>query len=70
MKIRLQLQGELSSDAPKKYNGMFRGLITIFREEGIRGWCGGLAPSMLREASYSTLRMGLYDPIKGMFAFI
>ena len=44
--------------------GMLRGLVIIVREEGIGGLYKGLAPALLREGSYSALRMGLYEPIK------
>eukprot|EP01132_Coremiostelium_polycephalum_P004738 gene4738-5914_t len=45
-----------------------RGSLQIIRDEGIVGGLyRGLAPSLLREATYSTLRMGGYDLIKGYF---
>ena len=40
-------------------------MYTIWKEEGVRnGICKGLEASMLREATYSTMRLGLYEPIK------
>eukprot|EP00742_Colponemidia_sp_Colp-10_P004259 GILJ01004544.1.p1 GENE.GILJ01004544.1~~GILJ01004544.1.p1 ORF type:complete len:323 (-),score=30.87 GILJ01004544.1:210-1142(-) len=65
IKIRLQIQGELAAaGAPKIYNGMVRGMWTIISLEGPAALWKGLFPSLLREASYSTLRMGLYEPVK------
>lgn len=36
----------------------------IGREEGVAGYYRGITASMLRELSYSSLRMGLYEPAK------
>jgi len=36
------------------------------KEEGFRGLYKGLSPSLLREASYSTIRMGLYEPFRSL----
>ena len=43
---------------------MISGAILILREEGLVGWSRGLTPSMLREISYSSVRMGAYEPIR------
>ena len=76
IKVRLQLQGELGKRAVEmpssaastphtlKYNGFLRGMGTILKDEGINGLYKGFSASLLREASYSTIRMGLYEPIK------
>lgn len=71
VKVRLQLQGELDERSVNnsfkhsfKYRGFMHALQTIYLEEGVHGLSKGLSASMLREATYSTLRMGLYDPIK------
>eukprot|EP01127_Copromyxa_protea_P004380 TRINITY_DN14243_c0_g1_i1.p1 TRINITY_DN14243_c0_g1~~TRINITY_DN14243_c0_g1_i1.p1 ORF type:complete len:296 (-),score=55.93 TRINITY_DN14243_c0_g1_i1:17-904(-) len=68
-KIRLQLQGELSSTSgAPKYKGFFHGAWVIAREEGIgfRGLQRGLGASLLREGTYSSLRMGGYDVMKNL----
>jgi hypothetical protein len=36
----------------------------IIKEEKLRGLYKGLSAALLREGSYSTLRLGLYEPIK------
>jgi len=45
---------------------LLHGIYTIAKEEGIgrRGICKGIEASALREGTYSTLRIGLYEPIK------
>lgn len=43
---------------------MLSGLGQIVRDEGVAGLYKGLKPALLREGSYSALRMGLYEPIK------
>jgi solute carrier family 25 oxoglutarate transporter 11 len=55
IKVRLQLQGELikkNSAISTKYQGLFRGITTIIKEEGIFGLYRGLSASLLREATY------------------
>jgi len=71
IKIRMQLDNELGSNQNSKnifkdryYKGFIRGAIRIFSEEGFRGLYKGLVPSMMREGSYSTIRLGAYEPIK------
>ena len=57
IKVRLQLNQNLTSAKTLK---------KMLREENIMVLYKGLSASLLREASYSTLRMGLYDPFKKM----
>ena len=49
-----------------KYGSFMGTARVIFREEGARGFVKGAASSVLREMTYSSLRMGLYEPIKGV----
>ena len=53
-------------DGTKHYKNLLHGLYTIGKEEGIgrRGICKGIEASALREATYSTMRIGLYEPFK------
>lgn len=64
--MRLQLQGELAAKSKVVYNGLIRGSFRIISNEGIYGLYKGLSASLLREATYSTIRMGLYEPIKNL----
>ena len=70
IKTRLQIQGELSKqalfDPNKKYKGSLRGTIFIIQSEGIGGLYKGMRAALLREAIYSTLRIGGYDLMKTM----
>ena len=38
----------------------------IAREEGLMALQKGLGPSLLREASYSSIRLSLYEPLRNM----
>jgi len=66
IKTRLQIQGELlkKGQGEIKYKGFFRGFLRIWKDEGLGGLYKGLPASLLREASYSTIRMGGYDVMK------
>ena len=63
--IKVRLQTQEPPPALAKYTGFTQAFRTILAEEGYRrGLMRGFTASMLREASYSSLRMGLYDMIK------
>jgi solute carrier family 25 protein 14/30 len=63
VKVRLQNESGLSA---KRY-GTFPGAFSlIVKEEGARSLWKGMAPAAGRELSYSTLRFGLYAPIKAL----
>lgn len=66
IKVRLQLQGELKPGQSAKYKGLFRGIWTVLTEEGVGALYRGVSASLAREATYSTIRMGLYEPIKNV----
>lgn len=62
-KIRMQIQPIV--DGKRKYTSLPQAIYVIYHEEGLRkGIYKGLEGSCMREASYSTLRLGLYEPIK------
>lgn len=49
----------------RKYKNLVQGIYVITAEEGLRrGIYKGIEASCAREASYSSLRLGLYEPIK------
>ncbi|XP_038047766.1 mitochondrial substrate carrier family protein ucpB-like [Patiria miniata] len=74
-KVRMQLDGELANQRgrlgqaykERHYKGIIRGAVTIAREEGILALYKGLTPALVREATYSTIRIGAYEPIKVLF---
>ena len=55
-----------SPDGSKHYKNLVHGMMTLAKEEGFgrRGICKGIEATAIREASYSTMRIGLYEPIK------
>lgn len=62
-KIRMQNQ-KSAADGSLKYKGMISGAFRILKEEGLAGWAKGLTASMIREVTYSSVRMGAYEPIR------
>ena len=55
--------------ANARYHGSWHAVQSIYYEEGYgRGLMKGITASLLREASYSSIRMGLYDSIKILIA--
>jgi hypothetical protein len=59
-KIRMQNQPATN----RKYTGLIPGMKVIYREEGFAGLAKGIHASMLREVTYSSLRIGGYEPIR------
>lgn len=65
VKTRLQVSGDGTSGARNyKALGISGTVSTIFKEEGIAAFWKGIGAAWLREASYTSLRLGLYAPIK------
>jgi len=62
VKVRLQLRGELST--AMNAGSPFRFISLMVRDEGLSAFFKGLAASLLREATYSTIRMGGYEVCK------
>lgn len=52
---------------PPKYKGLFGTATVILREEGFSGLTRGLAPAIVREMTYSAIRLGLYDAIRSNY---
>ena len=65
VKVRMQLQGELG--ATRQYSSVTNAVPKIIRSEGVRGLFKGLQPALLRQATYGSIRMGIYEPIKSFF---
>ena len=65
-KTRLQLQGQRSCPEVR-YKGMVHCWTRICAEEGFTSLYRGLAPALLRQASYGTIKFGLYYTIKNSF---
>ena len=61
-KIRLQVQGSAAHSTA--YSGTADCLHTIARQEGVAQLYRGLAPAVLRQAVYGTIKFGLYYSVK------
>lgn len=68
-KTRLQIQGgkcDSGHTVAKRYRGMLHALLRISSEEGVRALYFGIAPAVLRQATYGTIKFGLYYSLKQM----
>ena len=63
-KVRMQNQPANN----RKYTGLIPGMRLIFKEEGFAGLTKGIYPSILRELTYSSVRIGGYEPIRKFIA--
>ena len=63
LKTRLQVSGGAGARDYKSL-GIGGSLSVIAREEGIGAFWKGIGAAWMREASYTSLRLGLYAPIK------
>ncbi|KAI5059219.1 hypothetical protein GOP47_0026044 [Adiantum capillus-veneris] len=66
VKVRMQLDGALPSSSECVYGGFVSGILRVRRDEGFTSLWRGTGAALLREASYSSIRMGLYEPFKMM----
>ena len=72
-KVRLQVQkavppGSAAAQSPHHYTGMFDALLKIGRTEGLAGLCKGMFPAQVRQVSYSSITLVLYEPIRNAIA--
>lgn len=65
VKTRLQIAGEAGRQT-KQYNGISGVVKTVLADEGAAAFYKGIGAAWLREASYTSLRLGLYEPCKGI----
>ena len=63
VKTRLQCVGEAGKSGTQ-YTGAASVMRRIIYEEGATSFYKGIRPAIMREASYASLRIGLYAPIK------
>lgn len=66
VKIRMQLQGELSSTVQRTYKNPIQGMGVIFKNEGIRGLQKGLVAAYIYQICLNGSRLGFYEPIRGV----
>jgi len=58
IKNRMQLSGE--GGATKAYSNSFQAAIRIIQQEGFFNMYNGLSAGLLRQATYTTTRLGVY----------
>ena len=63
VKTRLQIAGEAGRQT-KQYNGVSGVVSTVLADEGPAAFYKGIGAAWMREASYTSLRLGLYEPCK------
>ena len=65
--VKVRMQADSARGGTLLYDSFVHGVQRIAREEGVLAlWKHGLAASVLREMSYSSLRMGLYPSVKAI----
>lgn len=62
----MQLQGELAAkgEVKKVYTGLFQGLGTIMKHEGVAGIQRGLTPAYIYQLGLNGFRLGFYEPVR------
>ena len=58
IKNRMQLSGE--GGKAKEHKNTFQAIRSIMMKEGIKGMYSGLSAGLLRQATYTTTRLGIY----------
>lgn len=66
IKNRLQLQVAAKGDA-KEYKNAFDAFTKIARNEGVFALYNGLGAGLLRQATYTTTRLGVFNTITDMY---
>lgn len=64
-KTRLQIQN--NSSGLLKYNGFIHCITTTQKEEGTHALWKGLTPALIRQVSYTSLSLVLYEPVRDFF---
>ncbi|KAM3875105.1 dicarboxylate carrier UCP2-like [Diretmus argenteus] len=70
-KVRLQIQGEAKPSPwsqKVKYKGVFGTIRTMVKTEGPRSLYNGLVAGLQRQMSFASVRIGLYDATKQLYA--
>jgi len=65
VKTRMQISGV--GGAKKEYKNTFDAFTTILRKEGVFGIYRGLGAGLLRQATYTTTRLGVYTGLNDMY---
>lgn len=65
VKTRMQISG--AGGAKKEYANTFDAFTKILKNEGVRGIYRGLGAGLLRQATYTTTRMGVYTGLNDYY---
>lgn len=65
VKTRMQITGV--GGAKKEYNNTFDAFTKILRKEGVTGIYKGLGAGLLRQATYTTTRLGVYTGLNDLY---
>ena len=66
VKNRMQLSG--AGGGKKEYKTSFHAISSILRNEGLFAMYSGLSAGLLRQATYTTTRLGIYTWLFEMFS--
>ncbi|OWZ24330.1 Mitochondrial Carrier (MC) protein [Phytophthora megakarya] len=69
-KVRLQAQRSVpvtGGKPPVHYNGMLHAAQTMIKQEGPGALWNGATPALLRQVSYTSICMVLYEPLRNIF---
>jgi len=64
LKVRLQAEGRLPPNVPRRYKGTLDAFGKIYREEGITGFWKGVGPNIVRNATINAAELATYDQVK------
>ncbi|GAB0090112.1 mitochondrial 2-oxoglutarate/malate carrier protein [Sergentomyia squamirostris] len=65
VKTRMQIQGE--GGAAREYKNTFDAFTGILRKEGVTGIYRGLGAGLLRQATYTTTRLGVFNALNDAY---
>eukprot|EP00928_Gymnodinium_smaydae_P029814 TRINITY_DN22351_c0_g2_i4.p1 TRINITY_DN22351_c0_g2~~TRINITY_DN22351_c0_g2_i4.p1 ORF type:complete len:292 (-),score=61.14 TRINITY_DN22351_c0_g2_i4:92-967(-) len=65
VKVRLQVQN--TAGGAVKYTGFADCFAKIAREEGVQALWKGIVPALVRQVSYTSLSLGIYEPIRDFY---
>jgi len=65
VKTRMQLSG--AGGGAREHKTAFHALVNISRKEGVLGLYNGLSAALLRQASYTTVRLGVFTSLMDQF---
>ncbi|KAF5747590.1 UNCOUPLING family protein [Tripterygium wilfordii] len=64
VKVRLQAEGKLPPDVPRRYSGALNAYSTIVRQEGVGALWTGVGPNIARNGIINAAELASYDQIK------